>query len=466
MIFSSTPKTIRVMFTPFRDGLQSSFGGKVRLNDFLPAMQASAAAGIRHFEFGGGARFQAPLFYLGEDPFEDMETPARGGRSGGRPSDPHAFRFGRDADDAVHRRARAAGAADARSRHDVGPELRLHERRPEPGEDRAAHRRRRHAPPGVRSRSWDSRSSRTRSTRRRSTSTSAGSLLESDVRIDSLCLKDASGTTDPNTIYETRGRAQEASCRPRCRSGCTRTTRRARRWPVTWRPSRAGPTASIVSVRPLASGTVQPDVRSLAHAPQGHGVHARHRRRQAIGDREHARRGADGLRLQPDDDDRRRARAGLPDAGRRDRPQRPHDGEGRDPREVRRGAGRVPGGGGGRRRVDQRDAGKPAVLAPGLQQRAVRALEEDRSRLRQAVLGYFGKTPLPPDPEVVKIASEQLDLPVFDGRSARGRAEEHRAGASRRWRSAVFRRPTRTSSWSCPRWCPARRWSSTRASGC
>ena len=69
MIFTSTPKKIRVMFTPFRDGLQSSFGGKVRLKDILPAMEASAAAGIRHFEFGGGARYQAPYMYVGEDPF-------------------------------------------------------------------------------------------------------------------------------------------------------------------------------------------------------------------------------------------------------------------------------------------------------------------------------------------------------------------------------------------------------------
>jgi pyruvate carboxylase subunit B len=30
------------MFTPFRDGLQSTFGGKVRLEDFLPAMEAAA----------------------------------------------------------------------------------------------------------------------------------------------------------------------------------------------------------------------------------------------------------------------------------------------------------------------------------------------------------------------------------------------------------------------------------------
>ena len=36
-------------------------------------MQASAEAGIRHYEFGGGARYQAPYFYLGEDPFEDMK---------------------------------------------------------------------------------------------------------------------------------------------------------------------------------------------------------------------------------------------------------------------------------------------------------------------------------------------------------------------------------------------------------
>ncbi len=29
------------------------------------------------------------------------------------------------------------------------------------------------------------------------------------------------------------------------------------------------------------------------------------------------------------------------------------------------------------------------------------------------VLGYFGKTPVPPDAEVVKLASEKMDLPVF-----------------------------------------------------
>jgi pyruvate carboxylase subunit B len=33
----------------------------------------------------------------------------------------------------------------------------------------------------------------------------------------------------------------------------------------------------------------------------------------------------------------------------------------------------------------------------------------------RSVLGYFGKTPLAPDSEVVKIAAEQLNMPVFDG---------------------------------------------------
>jgi pyruvate carboxylase subunit B len=33
----------------------------------------------------------------------------------------------------------------------------------------------------------------------------------------------------------------------------------------------------------------------------------------------------------------------------------------------------------------------------------------------RSVLGYFGRTPLPPDPDVVRIASEQLEIPVFEG---------------------------------------------------
>ena len=66
-------KYIDVMDTTFRDGFQSIFGGRVLMNDFLPAVEAAKEAGIKHFEFGGGARFQSLYFYLQENAFEMMD---------------------------------------------------------------------------------------------------------------------------------------------------------------------------------------------------------------------------------------------------------------------------------------------------------------------------------------------------------------------------------------------------------
>ena len=66
-------KFIDVMDTTFRDGFQSVFGGRVLMNDFFPAVEAAKKAGITHFEFGGGARFQSLYFYLREDAFEMMD---------------------------------------------------------------------------------------------------------------------------------------------------------------------------------------------------------------------------------------------------------------------------------------------------------------------------------------------------------------------------------------------------------
>lgn len=66
-------KYIDVMDTTFRDGFQSVFGGRVLMDDFLPAVAAARDAGISHFEFGGGARFQSLYFYLNEDAFEMMD---------------------------------------------------------------------------------------------------------------------------------------------------------------------------------------------------------------------------------------------------------------------------------------------------------------------------------------------------------------------------------------------------------
>ena len=66
-------KFIDVMDTTFRDGFQSVFGGRVLMEDFFPAVEAAKIAGINHFEFGGGARFQSLYFYLREDAFEMMD---------------------------------------------------------------------------------------------------------------------------------------------------------------------------------------------------------------------------------------------------------------------------------------------------------------------------------------------------------------------------------------------------------
>ena len=61
------------MDTSFRDGFQSVFGGRVLMEDFFPALEAALEAGITHFEFGGGARFQSLFFYLQENAFEMMD---------------------------------------------------------------------------------------------------------------------------------------------------------------------------------------------------------------------------------------------------------------------------------------------------------------------------------------------------------------------------------------------------------
>lgn len=68
-----TKKLIKVMDTSFRDGFQSVYGARVFVDDFIPALQAAVDAGIKHFETAGGARFQSPIFYCRENAFETMD---------------------------------------------------------------------------------------------------------------------------------------------------------------------------------------------------------------------------------------------------------------------------------------------------------------------------------------------------------------------------------------------------------
>ena len=66
-------KKIKFMDCSFRDGFQSCLGARVKTEDFLPALEAAVKAGINHIEIGGGARFQALYFYCQEDAFEMMD---------------------------------------------------------------------------------------------------------------------------------------------------------------------------------------------------------------------------------------------------------------------------------------------------------------------------------------------------------------------------------------------------------
>jgi len=62
------------MDTSFRDGFQSVFGARVATKDFLAPLEAAVDAGTTYFEAGGGARFQSLFFYCNESAFDMMDA--------------------------------------------------------------------------------------------------------------------------------------------------------------------------------------------------------------------------------------------------------------------------------------------------------------------------------------------------------------------------------------------------------
>lgn len=67
-------KKVIFMNTAFRDGFQSAYGARVFTRDFLPALEAARDAGMTYFEAGGGARYQSLYFYCNEDAFDMMDA--------------------------------------------------------------------------------------------------------------------------------------------------------------------------------------------------------------------------------------------------------------------------------------------------------------------------------------------------------------------------------------------------------
>ena len=67
-------KEVKFMLTAFRDGFQSVYGARVLSKDFMPAVEAFVKAGVTYFESGGGATFQSAFFYNNENAFDVMDT--------------------------------------------------------------------------------------------------------------------------------------------------------------------------------------------------------------------------------------------------------------------------------------------------------------------------------------------------------------------------------------------------------
>lgn len=413
MIFTEKPKKIRVMFTSFRDGLQSSFGGKVRLHDILPAMKTAAEAGIRHFEFGGGARYQAPYFYLGEDPFEDMQT--------------MRDTVGPDVDLQILTRSVSGVTLTTQSPEGLELQARLMKQHGTTWDRNFDFMN------DVRSLINTGRPIVKSGMHHQACIALMGlpfhsdtvhtadfyinigkRLLESDVQIDSLCLKDASGTTSPKTVYDAAVGLKKIM--PPEMPLWMHTHDTASTAVACYMAAIAGGADGVdLSVRPMASGTVQPDVRSMAHALKGTGysLDIDPGKMPVIQDmlselmKEYA---FNPTTTTPDP-----RVLGFP----------------------------MPGGAIGPNvhmmvkagildRYSEVLAEFPVVVeaggawtsvTPGSQQYWLQAFsnvlhgrwKKIDPGFGRSVLGYFGQTPLSPDPDVIKAASEQLDLPVFEG---------------------------------------------------
>jgi pyruvate carboxylase subunit B len=413
MIFTEKARKIKVMFTPFRDGLQSSFGGKVRLNDYLPAMKASAEAGIRHFEFGGGARFQAPLFYLGEHPFETMQAMRDA--------------LGPDVDLQILTRSVSGVTLTNQSIEALELQAKLMKKHGttwdrnfdymndvdnliktgKPIVDAGMHHQVCIALMGLPFHSDKVHTA--------DFYINIGKkILGSGMQIDSLCLKDASGTTDPKTIYDT-AKGLRKIMPPEMPLWLHTHDTASTAVSCYMAGIEGGADGVDLSVRPMASGTVQPDVRSLAHALKGTGYSLDIDAGKMDGIEFILNEGLKEYDFNPTTTTADARVLGFPMPGGAIGPNVHMMVKAGILHKYSEVLAEFP--------VVVEAGGAWTSVTPGSQQYWLQAFnnvmygrwEKIDSGYGKAVLGYFGKTPLRPDPDVIKKASEQLELPVFTG---------------------------------------------------
>ena len=260
-------KFIDVMDTTFRDGFQSVFGGRVLMEDFLPAVEAAREAGITHFEFGGGARVQSLFFYLRENAFEmmdrfrekagpeaNLQTLARGINTvmldtGSRELiDLHAKLFKKHSTttirnfDALNDVDNLAFSAECIHNHGLRHEVVITIMDLPPGCT------------GAHDADFYEKVLR--------------KILDSGLPFDSLCFKDASGTSNPNKVYETISRARKLL--PEHTHIRLHTHETAGVSVACYLAAlEAGVDGIDLAVAPVSGGTSQPDILTLLHAVKG-----------------------------------------------------------------------------------------------------------------------------------------------------------------------------------------------------
>ncbi|MFG0335065.1 MAG: biotin/lipoyl-containing protein [Maioricimonas sp. JB049] len=260
-------KRVNFMCTAFRDGFQSVYGARVFTKDFLPALQAARDAGIDYFEAGGGARYQSLYFYCNEDAFDmmdqfrgtvgpdaNLQTLARGINVVGLESqssdviDMHAKLFRKhgittirnfdalnDVNNLIHS---GHCIVNHGLKHQVCVTLMA-------------------LPPGC-----------TGAHDPDSYEQTLRAILDADIPFDSVCFKDASGTAYPATVYETIRRAREIlgpdafiHYHTHETAGISVACNRA--------ALDAGASAIDLSLAPVSGGTCQPDLIVMWHALRG-----------------------------------------------------------------------------------------------------------------------------------------------------------------------------------------------------
>lgn len=260
-------KLIKVMDTSFRDGFQSIYGAKVLVEDFIPALQSAVGAGLKHFETAGGARFQAPIFFCNENGFETMDkiraavgsdvklqSLARGVNVVGLNSQPrdiidlHAKMFAKHGVnvvrnfDALNDVNNLVDSANSIKKYGMQHEVTITMMELPYGCE------------GAHDVAFYERVLR--------------NILDSGLPFDSLAFKDASGTSNPRKVYETVKMARELlgqDAHIRFHSHETAGTGLA----AYLAALDGGADGIDLAMKPVSGGTGQPDIISMWHALKG-----------------------------------------------------------------------------------------------------------------------------------------------------------------------------------------------------